>query len=352
MFGSPVGLQPVATDPVSEALDGRVFEGNARNYLGQRTFSHATPIDVSGVDWVVVTDVPRSEAREPLVDFALELGLVLLLVLPAAAVGGVLLANRLTRPIPPVVEAAEAIAAGERDPQIPDLGADEFGDLARRLRGMAKELGRQESEIVDEYEQTRELLLTVLPPRLVDSDGNVTGSGETTDEATVVAVWLELQDDDPDSDTVLELLSTASTVAESIAADLGMERIRRAADHSLFLSGIGADGDGVEDAIRFTRSLVDEVTQLALTEQIRMDVHAGLSTGRVATGMLERGNLSFAAWGSPVRRALAIGALNTDDAVVLDRTTAERAQAMGFEPQPAGERVSLDGEPIQVYVLD
>ena len=349
LFDSPVGLQPVETEPVAEALDGRVYAGDARNYLGQRTFSHATPIDVVGVDWVVVTDVPLSEARQPLVDFVIRLGIVLLIVLPAAAIGGILLANRLTRPIPPVVDAAAAIADGDRDPDIPDLGNDEFGDLARRLRGMAAELGRREASIVEEYEQTRELLLTVLPPRLVDGDGNVVGAGETLDDATVVAMWLEVQQV-ADSEALADFLALASTATEAMADRYAVERIRAAADHSLFLAGIGTDDDGADTATRFAEEFVVEIGRLAEEHEVEVALHCGLSTGRVATGMLERGHLTFAAWGSPVRRALAIGALGEREAVLLDATT---AQALRDDRalSPAGQRISLDGEPIELFAL-
>ena len=352
VFGSPVGLQPVETEPVSEALGGDTFEGTSRNYLGEKTFSYATTIDVPGVEWIVVADVPLRDARSPLFDFAKLLGLVLLIILPAAAAAGVVLSSRLTRPIAPVVDAAAAIAAGERHPELPDLGRDEFGDLARRLSSMAEELGRHETALADERDRTRETLLTVLPPRLVDNDGELVGTGDAVDTATVVAVWIDLAErDSTDEDGLFDLLSKASRQAEEMVADRGMERIRGAADQSLFLAGIGRDDDGADNALGFTVDFAAALESLAARDEMTITVHMGLATGRVATGMLQRGNLTFAAWGEPVRRALAIGALGTSDEIVLDATTANRASAAQWELAPSGDHYDLDGAPVSLFTL-
>ena len=64
---------------------------------------------------------------------------------------------------------------------------------------------------------------------------------------------------------------------------------------------------------------------------LRLAVHVGLSTGPVASGVLDRGSLTFGAWGEPVRRALAIAALSRADEILVDLTTAE-----GAEPDSPG----------------
>ena len=126
---------------------------------------------------------------------------ILLIILPVAALVGLWLARRLTRPIPVVLAAATSIADGERDLDIPDLGQDEFGDLARRLENMAEELGRpREAALASEYEDRRELLLAVLPPRLIDESGSVSDSGDLADLATVVAVTVDTSTNELEED--------------------------------------------------------------------------------------------------------------------------------------------------------
>ena len=351
-FGSPVGLQPVETDPVDAALEGRIFEGTARNYLGSRTFAYATPIDAPGVDWVVVADVPLADAREPLFDFATRLGLVLLIILPAAGLIGVLLAGRMTRSIPPVVEAAHQITAGERDPDLPDLGRDEFGDLARRLGEMARRLGQRETELAEEYESTRQMLLTVLPPRILEDGGVGVGTGELAAVATAVAVGIDSPKDESDTDDeVVAMLAELMETAEAEAERRGIERVRSAADWSLFLVGLHEDDDGAAGAIDFAIALREAAASIAATEDTTVGLHIGLSTGPVATGVLDRGRLTFGAWGEPVRRALAIAALSSSDEILVDESTAASADTDQWTLRRAEGIVGLDGEPMDVFGL-
>jgi class 3 adenylate cyclase len=353
-LGSPVGLQPVETPAVETGLDGRTFEGVTRNYLGKRTFTYATPITARGVEWVVVADIPLSEARAPLYDYLVEVGLVLLIILPVAALIGLWLAGRLTRPIPPVVSAALAVAEGDRDPDIPDLGRDEFGDLARRLRHMAAELARQEAALEEEYENRRRLLLTVLPPRMVEGDDIPSEEAALAQTATVVAVALDhpAGATAPDDTERAELLASALSLAEDLAEDRGLEWVRAAADQYLLLSGVGSSDDAADAGVGFAVGFAAAIDGFAGPEETELDVHIGLSSGPVATGMLESGSLRFAAWGEPVRRALAIAALARADEVLVDETTAASLTEDGWSLAAATDVVDLDGQPMDLFTVE
>ncbi|MGI9601536.1 MAG: HAMP domain-containing protein [Acidimicrobiales bacterium] len=348
LFGSPVGVQSVDTEPVNEAIGGRVFEGEARNYLGQKTYTYATPIDIEGTAWVSVAEVSLSDARSPLFDYAKRLGLVMLITVPLAALIGIWLAGRLTRPIPPLVSAARAVADGERHPDVADLGNDEFGDLARRLGVMARQLEQQETELAEEFESTRKLLLTVLPPRIIDSDGGVSTDGDAIDIVTVISVGVDLAEDGVDHADVLGQVADAT---EELAHSGSMERVRSAADRFLVLAGQGIDADGADEALGFARELVNRIRAISATEGVEVSIHIGMSTGPVATGVLQRGSLTFAAWGEPVRRALAIGALSRSDEVLVDAPTMSLAADPSWDLRPAQDVVALDGEAMTLYVL-
>ena len=352
-LGSPVGLQPVDTSPVEAALNGRRYEGITDNYLGQRTFSYATPITASGVEWVVVADIPLAEARGPLYDYGRTVGLVLLIILPVAAISGLWLADRLTRPIAPVVEAAMAVVEGERNPDIPDLGRDEFGDLARRLRQIARDLEEQEKALAAEFDERRRLLLSVLPPRMVEAHGVASGSGDAAEPATVIAVALQSAAGAlaPDEAELAAFRSQALAVAEEMADGRDIERVRASADQYLFLAGIGTPSDEADAALDFADALTTRLHRLASNGEVKLDLHIGLSSGPVATGMLELGSLTFAAWGEPVRRALALAALSRSDEILVDANTAASASTGRWSLVDATDVIDLDGQAMPLFTV-
>jgi class 3 adenylate cyclase len=353
IFESPVGIQVVDTEPVRTAFEGQDFEGSTKNYLGEKTFSSSTSINVAGVRWAVVTDAPLSDTQQPLRDYAIKMLLVLLVVLPLSGLVGVWLARLLTRPIPPAVEAADKVAHGDRHPELPALGNDEFGDLGRRLVKMAGELERQESALAEEYENKRQLMLAVLPASLVEADGQVSGTGATVDTATVIAVSVDAHQDsmDADDEELVESLATLSRYAEDVAAEHNIERIRVAADRFLFLAGSEEETDGANEALEFTSRVTGKIVEFRKANDLAVTIHIGLSTGAVATGVLERGSLTFGAWGEPVRRALAISALSRSEEILVDTSTAAAA-ADSWTMELADHIVDLNDEPMTLFTLE
>jgi class 3 adenylate cyclase len=351
LFGSPVGVQQVATEPVQDALDGQDFRGPAEDYFGDATFSASQSFSAAGRQWVVVTEVPRSAALQPLTHYLIQIVVVLLIVLPLVALIGAWLSRRLIRPIPPTVAAAEAIAAGEREPDLDTTRRDEFGDLARRLTAMAAALGRQEAQLTEEYERTRALLQAVLPEDLVDEQGRIVGSGEAAEKATVVAIALATDVGEHDPDLIGDVLQRAAQLADTLGEQTGLRRIRAAADRYLFVAGLGEDGAGADAALTFAAQFRERLDSEA--GDVDIEMHMGLSTGPVATGLLSSGSLTFGAWGEPVRQALALAGLSRVDSVLVDATTAaECTDCQNHEPlEPATDVVDLDGEAMDLYRL-
>ncbi|MDG1267048.1 MAG: HAMP domain-containing protein [Ilumatobacter sp.] len=349
---SPIGIQNIATEPVSTALEGDEFRGTSTNYLGTRNFSYAQPIEVPGVDWVVVVDIPLKDARAPLYDYAKRLGFILLIILPVAALVGLWLARRLTRPIPVVLAAATSIADGERDLDIPDLGQDEFGDLARRLENMAEELGDREAALASEYEDRRELLLAVLPPRLIDESGSVSDSGDLADLATVVAVTVDTSTNEleEDEDRRADLLDQVATLAKAVTADRNIERVRASADGYLYLVGVGSPGGGAVEALDFVADHLRRFEDLRDREDLDIALRFGLATGPVATGVLDNGSLTFGAWGLPVRQASVLAAMSDSNEVLIDASTAAAA-GDNHDLERTDELIALDAEPMDLYTF-
>lgn len=349
-LGSPTGVQRITTEPVVSAVEGDDFVGRTTNGLGRNVYSAATSIDVAGVEWIVVTETPLQDAREPLFDYLRRMAVVVAVIVLIALIAGFLLARRLTRPIPVAVRAARAVADGERELDLPDLRNDEFGDLGRRLVRTADTLSRQERALEAEFERKRELLLSVLPPYLVRDDGAVSGSGHRVDTATVVSVVIDTGTLDLDDADLSEALAAIVDIAERLATVHEVDRVRVAADRSLFVSGGGTPDDGVEAGLDFAAALADEFHGLSERTSVEFTTHIGVSTGSIATGVLAQGSLTFAAWGEPVRRALAISALASRDEILVDASSA-RVAGDRWTFVAADDVIDLDGQPMDVVRL-
>ncbi len=91
------------------------------------------------------------------VTFALIFAIAALLVLMAAVLIGLVLANQLARPIARLIQAAERVRAGDLSAKVEEGHADdEVGSLSRAFNRMTNQLAAQRSELLEAYRQIDE----------------------------------------------------------------------------------------------------------------------------------------------------------------------------------------------------
>ena len=91
------------------------------------------------------------------VTFAMIFALVALLVLFAAVLTGLVLANQIARPVGRLIHAAERVRAGDLSVRVPEIQSDdEVAGLSRAFNRMTGQLGAQRTELMDAYAQIDE----------------------------------------------------------------------------------------------------------------------------------------------------------------------------------------------------
>jgi two-component system nitrogen regulation sensor histidine kinase NtrY len=89
--------------------------------------------------------------------FALIFALVALLVLSAAVLIGLVIANQIARPVGRLIQATERVRAGDLATRVPEIGTeDEIAGLSRAFNRMTGQLGAQRAELMDAYSQIDE----------------------------------------------------------------------------------------------------------------------------------------------------------------------------------------------------
>ena len=160
-------IQPAHNNEVA------VFGGSAENHVRAVVKLSEAPelmlmID-RPVDTQIIADVERTERlvaeyqrldanRNKLqVTFALIFALVALLVLSAAVLTGLVLANQIARPVGWLIQAAERVRAGDLDVRVPEVRSeDEMAGLSRAFNRMTGQLAAQRTELMDAYAQIDE----------------------------------------------------------------------------------------------------------------------------------------------------------------------------------------------------
>jgi class 3 adenylate cyclase len=353
IFHSTVLLQPVETEAVVEAFDGRLFLGQTSNYLGRKSLTAAGPVGDNQLDWVVVADLASSEADRPLRTYAGRVAIAALILIPIVGLVALFLANRMTRPVEPVVDAAAQVASGQLEITLPDLGRNEFGDVARRLNTLTVDLRAQEQALAREEREIRDLLLSVLPPRIVEQ----LRSGERSlhdlvDTATVIALTVTgmLDQAGIDPESAVEFAARLSSELEAVADRVGVERVRSSSEQHLFVAGLDTPDAAVSKAAEFALAASTTIERFAAELGIVLIYYAGISAGEVIAGLLRVDQLTYGVFGDPARAALALNAVAGPGQILIGADTA--AELGGeWEFEQASDLLDLRGEPVVAKAL-
>lgn len=144
--GTSLGYEPVNTPSVDKALAGQTGNEVFKNYRGTAVFSAYKPLPILGLDWVIISEVDRSEALagvSRLKASIIKLGYVMLaLALVAGVAAGLVFARRIGKPINLTVSTLRNIAEGEGDLRLrlDQRRNDEMGDLALHFNAFAEEI--------------------------------------------------------------------------------------------------------------------------------------------------------------------------------------------------------------------
>lgn len=148
--------------PAAAPVEARVFGSSVTEVVwnGERRLGVAMPVPET--PWQVWVDLPRSAALAPALQFLRRiLGLSTVLVLVGAAVAW-RLGRQMTRPLDQLTAAAEGLAAGDLEREVPLRRRDEVGRLARAFDRMRHEVAdarlRLEHRVEERTSELRETL--------------------------------------------------------------------------------------------------------------------------------------------------------------------------------------------------
>ena len=150
--------QVVAARGAAESAEERPQPVIERNRAGQEVLTSSAPI--STLHWLVITEVPLSEAFAPLVAEIYRTVLLLLVALVLSVFASFALARRMVQPIRALQQGAARIGAGELGQKIEVRTGDELEALGEQFNKMAAELKASYADLERKVEErTRELAI-------------------------------------------------------------------------------------------------------------------------------------------------------------------------------------------------
>jgi class 3 adenylate cyclase len=322
-------LQPVAIPPVQNALLGESGTAISRSYLGVETLASFAPLEIEGVQWVIVAAIDSSEAFAPIDDFTRTLVLSTAGIVFLVTLLSMLFAQVFTRPISRLVDAVNRVTAGERDVQVETTSRDEFASLGTTFNDMSRSL-QVKADLLDEQRAENErLLLSLMPQTVADRyrKGDETIAEDHTDVTVIYGDIVGFDDyaDDMPSEKSLALLNEIVTSFDEAADRLGVERVRTTKQGYLASCGLLVPRiDSARRAVDFAIEMERILERIGGQHATNLALRAGIDSGTVTSGLVGRSSVVYDMWGEAVSLAYRLQGVGDGSGIFVTQSVVDR----------------------------
>jgi anti-anti-sigma regulatory factor/HAMP domain-containing protein len=151
-LNSSIGLQEIKTEGTLAAQAGQTGTATFPDYRGIPVLSSFKPLEIPGVNWVIMSEIDEAEAFAPAQTLGRTLLIASIVLLALIVVIAIFFSRSITRPLETLAENAGELADGNLDVTINTDNKDEIGDLSRSfdsMRQSIKQFVRRQNEAID-----------------------------------------------------------------------------------------------------------------------------------------------------------------------------------------------------------
>ena len=306
--GTTVLVQPVGTKATQAAQRGETGTLIATDYLGHRALQAYAPLNLKGLDWVLVASIDSNEAFAPERNFAQRLMRSTAIIIFLACLASMLWARFFVRPIKRLEEGAAKIGTGDYNVAIPVESRDEFGDLTTTFNDMSRNLAVKEQLLNEQRKENDRLLLSLMPESVVERyrDGEEAIAEEHHDVTVIYAdlVGLDEISNALSAGESLDVINRLARQFDAAAESHGVERVRNT--HNGYLASCGLTVprlDNISRTVEFAIEMQRIVDRFNAENGRSIQLRAGIDTGTVTSGLIGRAGLVYDMWGGAVQLA-------------------------------------------------
>ena len=227
-----------------------------------------------GMDRAIINEAATAAGRELLLLFGGVAALVL--------IGGVLLADRIVRPVTQLVQAAQRVGQGDLSDTVPVRSRDEIGALGQAFNEAIVRLRSQvqtESERDDERRRREELqenIIKFLDTAMEVSQGDLTKRGEVTSDVL---------------GNVVDAINLMVAEIAAIIAEVRVAAMQVSVSANQMSGSTGRMAQGVQDQAREAARVASAVSALTqLVRQVAESAQSSAAAAREALDAAQRGD--------------------------------------------------------------
>lgn len=344
--------QTAESDAVVAALDGRTGIATVENYLGDQTLAAYGPLDIRGVDWVIVSEIDQSEVFAPITQFAQRVlisaaGLVFVVTLSS-----LWLARAFLKPVNRLSEGFRRLSKGHKDVAVEVMAEDELGELGKSFNHMVKKNRKTSDMVFKKTQETESLLLNMFPASVAArlKKGDTLIADEAQSVTVVFANVLNFQQltEALKPKKAIEILNDAVSALDEATEHHGIEKIKTTGSEYLAVSGLSvARLDHTKRVIDFAVEALRIVKQVSREWDVDLQMRIGVHSGGVMAGTVGSQRLIYDVWGATVVTAHYVQSAAKPNSIFVTKAVASALVDI-YEFEPVGEVTVSGGESVEM----
>ena len=347
-LGTTILEQRVRTEAVEAALREETDVRRVDDYRGEPVLSAFTPLDVPGLEWVLLSEIDTREALATVRSFERKMFIPFCLLMLIVTFLTVLATGAFIKPVEMMTEAVRRVQAGDFSARIHIPTAGEFQNLGNSFNALVESTERHEREIADFAAENERLLLNFIPADLVqrlrDGQQNI---ADEYGNVSLITIDLVGFSDLTQHHSPLESIALLNQITDAFddAADRHfVEKIHTVGD--TYFAACGMFHPRLDHAKRLVDYAIDArqiLRQFNVNNRLELNLQISIHTGPVVAGIVGHNHFSFDLIGSTVTTTFHLGELHaTGDILLTDEAYRRTLDFFNFERLPS------DGEPRRV----
>lgn len=333
-------FQPVVSSSVSAALEDKSGTHLATNYLGDPVLSSYGPLNIKGLDWVIVTEISEQEAFQPIRKLQRNIlvwGVVLILAVAFLAMA---LARFFVRPIEKLTQGVQSLASGEADTHVDLESEDEFGDLADSFNFMAESIRTKTKDVQKLRDENQRLLQNIMPPTIASRVKNGELVADSLQQVSVACLKIEGLNEYSNNAGTAEAarqLSSLYDMFDEFAERHDVESVKTVGNTYLAACGVTLTRlDHSKRVLEFAIAVMKLLQSFNTDHRTEFTLKAGIDSGAVSAGVIGTSRFSYELWGEPVATAQQLVEFTAGSQIVVSESAHDRLKSFyTFSPRPA-----------------
>jgi class 3 adenylate cyclase len=341
--GTTILQQPVTSPAVARALAGSTGTMRVVDYRNTAVLSSYAPLQIKGLDWVILSQMDLAEAYEPIYALQRQILITATLLILLVTLLAMALAHQFNKPIQHLIDSARRVSAGELASIPVSNSPDEFGELGRSFNAVVQSL-RTQTALVDHKNQENErLLMSVFPSAIARRLQR--GETQIAEEITNVAVlFADLKGfsrlvTSLSAHDSLSVLNDLVGSFDDMSERFGLEKVKTIGDSYLAVCGLSVPYlDHDKRAIDFAIEMLGILRRFNLERGFQLGMQIGIHSGDIVAGIVGKSRVVYDVWGETVKQAYGLSQSCPSGSVLVSEVVQHRLEDLyHFEPMPLGE---------------